>query len=218
MDIELPVKSHAGFIQYGEQKLNPELAKTRRIIPWEINSEGFFIAKFIKNDKTVPSKKMDVRKAELEFLPWSSKTVKKYVENISDWYGIDLEVLKSYNFLFKKNEMQFIKSEWHSENLSIFARAGLKLGKLDKHGNIVLHTLAAQSLQKHITKNIIELQSKEHLKNYLSGGTIRSMTDVEPKGRKVVSYNGDMIGGAIATKDGLKSQFPRALRTAEILF
>ena len=218
MDIELSVKSHPGFTEYGKQKLNPKLAKTRRIIPWEINSEGFFIAKFIKNGETVPSKKMDVRQAELEFLPWNNKVIQEYVENISDWYGIDLEVMKEYNYLFKKNEMQFIKSEWYSENLSIFARAGLKLGKLDKHGNIVLHTLAAQALQKHITKNIIELQKKEHLKNYLSGGTIRSMTDVEPKGRKVVSYNGDMIGGAIATKDGLKSQFPRALRTAEILF
>jgi 16S rRNA (cytosine1407-C5)-methyltransferase len=218
VDIELPVKSHAGFTEYGEQKLDPELAKTRRIIPWEINSEGFFIAKFIKNGETTPSKKMDVRKAELEFLPWNNKIVKKYVENISDWYGIDIEILKGYNYLFKKNEMQFIKSEWYSENLSIFARAGLKLGKLDKHGNIVLHTLAAQLLQKHITKNVIVVQSKEHLKNYLSGGTIRSMTEIEPKGRKVVSYNGDMIGGAISTKDGLKSQFPRALRTAEILF
>jgi NOL1/NOP2/fmu family ribosome biogenesis protein len=92
------------------------------------------------------------------------------------------------------------------------------LGKLDKHGNIVLHTLASQLLQKHITQNIVELNSREHLAIYLNGGTIKSMTDIEPKGRKVVSYDGDMIGGAIATKDGLKSQFPRALRTAEILF
>jgi len=218
MDIELPVKSHPGFTKYGERVLNPELTKTRRIIPWEINSEGFFIAKFRKIDETVPSKKMDVRQAELEFVSWDNKIVKEYVENISDWYGIDIEILKRFNYLFKKNEMQFIKSEWHSDNLSIFARAGLKLGKLDKHGNIVLHTLAAQALQKHITKNIIELTEKEHLKNYLSGGTIRSMTEIEPKGRKVVRYNDNMIGGAIATKDGLKSQFPRALRTAEILF
>ena len=218
MDIELPVKSHPGFTKYGERVLNPELTKTRRIIPWEINSEGFFIAKFRKIDETVPSKKMDVRQAELEFVSWDNKIVKEYVENISEWYGIDIEILKRFNYLFKKNEMQFIKSEWHSDNLSIFARAGLKLGKLDKHGNIVLHTLAAQALQKHITKNIIELTEKEHLKNYLSGGTIRSMTEIEPKGRKVVSYMSNMIGGAIATKDGLKSQFPRALRTAEILF
>ncbi|MDA3860264.1 MAG: RsmB/NOP family class I SAM-dependent RNA methyltransferase [Melioribacteraceae bacterium] len=218
MDIELPVKSHSGFIKYGEKQLNPDLAKTRRIIPWEINSEGFFIAKFKKIGETVPSKKMEVRQAELEFVNWDNKIVKEYVENISDWYGIEIEIFKEYKFLFKKNEMQFIKSEWHSDNLSIFARAGLKLGKLDKHGNIVLHTLAAQALQKHVTKNIVELTEKEHLKSYLSGGTIRSMTGIEPKGRKVIRYNGDMIGGAIATKDGLKSQFPRALRTAEILF
>ncbi len=218
MDIELPVKSHPGFTKYGDRELNPVLKKTRRIIPWEINSEGFFIAKFKKNDETIPSKKMDVRQAEVEFVSWENKNVKEYVENISEWYGINIEILKDYNYLIKKNEMHFIKSEWHTDNLSVFNRAGLKLGKLDKHGNIVLHTLAAQALQKHITKNIIELTEKEHLKNYLTGGTIRSMTEIEPKGRKVVSYNGNMIGGAIATKDGLKSQFPRALRTVEILF
>ena len=218
MDIDLPVKSHSGFTKYGERELNPELAKTRRIIPWEINSEGFFIAKFKKIGETVPLKKADVKQTELEFVSWDNNIVKEFVENISNWYGINLEILKHYKFLFKRNEMHFIKSEWHTDNLSIFARAGLKLGKLDKHGNIVLHTLAAQALQKHITNNIVVLKTKEHLKNYLSGGTIRSMTDVEPLGRKVVSYNNEMIGGAIATKDGLKSQFPRALRTVEILF
>ena len=218
VDIELPVKSHPGFTEYEGEKLNPDLSKTHRIIPWEINSEGFFIAKFIKVADTEASRKMNIKKTELEFLPWNNKSVKEYVENICDWYGIDIEIMKGYKYLFKKNEMQFIKSEWEADNLSVFARAGLKLGKLDKHGNIVLHTLAAQALQKHIKSNIIELTSKEELKNYLNGGTIRSMTDVEPKGRKVVSYNGDIIGGAIATKDGLKSQFPRALRTAEILF
>ena len=218
MDIELPLKSHPGYVKVGERELNPELVKTRRIIPWEINSEGFFIAKFKKIGETEPSKKMDVRQAELEFLNWNNKYIKEHVENIAEWYGIDLEVLKKYRYLFKGNEMQFVKSEWHSDNLSIFARAGLKLGKLDKHGNIVLHTLASQALQKHITKNVIELNSREHLSTYLNGGTIKSMIDIEPRGRKVVRYNGDMIGGAIATKDGLKSQFPRALRTAEILF
>jgi len=218
MDIELPVKSHPGITKYGGRDLNPELSKTRRIIPWEINSEGFFIAKFKKNGKTESSKQMDVRQAELEFLNWNNKSIKTYVENISDWYGINIEILKAYKFLFKSNEMQFIKAEWHSDNLSIFARAGLKLGTMDKHGNIVLHTLAAQALQKHITKNIVELTSKDELKIYLNGGTIKTMIEVEPKGRKVVVFDGNMIGGAIATKDGLKSQFPRALRTAEILF
>jgi len=218
MDIELPVKSHPAYTKYGDLELNPDISKARRIIPWEIKSEGFFIAKFKKIDETIPSKGIDVKRTESEFVNWNSKSVIEFVENISEWYGIDIEVLKNYKYLIKKNEMQFIEAGWHAYSLTMFARAGLKLGKFDKHGNIVLHTLAAQALQKYITKNRVELKEKEHLKNYLSGGTIRSMTEIEPKGRKVVSYNGEMIGGAIATKDGLKSQFPRALRTAEILF
>jgi NOL1/NOP2/fmu family ribosome biogenesis protein len=99
----------------------------------------------------------------------------------------------------------------------MFNRAGIKLGKIDKNGFLVLHTLAAQILQNHITKNIIELTNETDLKTYLTGGTIKTMTNIEPKGRKAITYNGDMIGSAIATKDGLKSQFPRALRTADII-
>lgn len=218
MDIELPVKSHPGYVKVGEIELNPIITKTRRIIPWEINSEGFFIAKFRKIGETEQSKKTDIKQAELEFRSWDSKNIKEHIENISEWYGIELAVLQKYRYLMKGITLQFVKSEWHSDNLSIFARAGLKLGKLDKHGDIVLHTLASQALQKHISKNIVELEEKEDMKTYLSGGTIRSMVNIEPRGRKVVKYNGDMIGSAIATKDGLKSQFPRALRTAEILF
>jgi len=218
VDIELPVKSHPGFTEYMGVKLNPAVAKTRRIIPWEVNSEGFFIAKFIKTGETIPSKKAEIKRAELTFINWKNKNIKPYIEELSDWYGIDIKVLQNYKYLFKKNEFQFINSRWFADNLSIFARSGLKLGKLDKHGQIVLHTLGAQALQKEITKNIVELSSKEELKIYLSGSTIKTFTDIEPKGRKVVKYNGEILGSAIATREGLKSQFPRALRTAEILF
>jgi NOL1/NOP2/fmu family ribosome biogenesis protein len=137
---------------------------------------------------------------------------------LSSWYGIPLEVFDQYKYLLKKNEIQFIDAGWNAENLMMFNRAGIKLGKIDKNGVLVLHTLAAQILQNHITKNIVELINKDDLKTYLTGGTIKRMIDIEPKGRKVIMYDGEMIGSAIATKDGLKSQFPRALRTADIIF
>jgi len=217
MDIELPVKSHPGFTKYGDEELSPELAKTRRIIPWEINSEGFFIAKLKKVGETNATQKAELKRSSYSFVEWNNKQVRNIIEELSDWYGIPIEIFARYKYLTKKNEIQFIDANWNAENLILFNRMGLKLGKMDKHGFLVLHTLAAQLLHKHISKNIVELTNNQELKTYLTGGTIKSMTDIEPKGRKVVTYNGDMIGSAIATKDGLKSQFPRALRTAEIL-
>lgn len=218
MDIELPVKSHPGFTKYGDEELSQELAKTRRIIPWEINSEGFFIAKLKKVGKTSALQKIELKRSSYSFVEWNNKYVRSIIEELSEWYGIPLKIFARYKYLVKKNEIQFIDANWNAENLILFNRMGLKLGKMDKRGSLVLHTLAAQVLQKHITKNIIELTNEQELKTYLTGGTIKSMSNIEPKGRKVVVYNDNMLGSAIATKDGLKSQFPRALRTSEILY
>lgn len=217
VDIELPVKSHPGFTKYGDVELSPELTKTRRIIPWEINSEGFFIAKLKKVGETTALEKTILKKSSYDFVEWNNKHIRNIVVELSDWYGIPIDVFAQYKYLLKKNEIQFIDASWNAENLMVFNRAGIKLGKIDKNGFLVLHTLAAQILQNHITKNIIELTNETDLKTYLTGGTIKTMTNIEPKGRKAITYNGDMIGSAIATKDGLKSQFPRALRTADII-
>lgn len=218
MEIELPVKSHPGFTKYGEEKLDPELEKTKRIIPWEINSEGFFIAKLKKVGKTQAPLKTEIKRPQIFLLDWNHKLIRNQIEEASTWFGVTLEVFSQFRYLVKKNEIQFINKEWNTENLNFFNRIGLKLGKVDKNGLLVLHTLAIQFFQKRITKNIIELSEEKDLNTYLSGGTIKSMTFIEPKGRKAIKYKENLIGTAIATKDGLKSQFPRALRTAEIIF
>ncbi|MEN8194616.1 MAG: RsmB/NOP family class I SAM-dependent RNA methyltransferase, partial [Bacteroidota bacterium] len=184
IDIELPVKSHPGFTSYGDEKLSPELAKTRRIIPWEINSEGFFIAKLKKVGETTAPVKAEIKQSQLNFVKWNHKIMKSYIEELSNWYGIPMEMFNKYKYLVKKNEIHFIDADWNAENINLFNRLGLKLGKIDKNGVVVLHTLALQVFQKHISENIIELTDKEKLDIYLSGGIIKSMTEIEPKGRK----------------------------------
>jgi len=215
VDIDLPVKSHPGFTNYGSEKLNSELSKTKRIIPWDINSEGFYIAKLWKTGETEPAKKVELKKSNLSFVNWNSKYIKKYLEELSEWFDIPIEMFHNYKYLIKKTDIHFIDAGWHADNLNLFNRAGIKLGRFDKNERIILHTLAAQIFQNHITKNVVELTDTAQLNIYMSGGTIK--LDVEPKGRKVVKYRNDIIGSAIATKEGLKSQFPRALRTGEII-
>ncbi|TSA26803.1 MAG: RsmB/NOP family class I SAM-dependent RNA methyltransferase [Ignavibacteriales bacterium] len=53
-EMDLPVKSNEGYTKFGDETLSSELKKTRRIFPWEIESEGFFVGKLRKIDKTEP--------------------------------------------------------------------------------------------------------------------------------------------------------------------
>ena len=68
VDIELPVKSHSGFTKYGDEDLSSELAKTRRIIPWEVNSEGFFVAKLRKIGETTAPAKTVLKMSSYSFI------------------------------------------------------------------------------------------------------------------------------------------------------
>ncbi len=49
--INLPMKSHQGLTKWQDKTFNPELKKTKRIYPYDSGSEGFFIAKIMKNEK-----------------------------------------------------------------------------------------------------------------------------------------------------------------------
>ena len=50
-EIELPLRGNEGHTKFGNEILNNELKKTRRIFPWEIESEGFFVAKLKKIER-----------------------------------------------------------------------------------------------------------------------------------------------------------------------
>jgi len=78
----------------------------------------------------------------------------------------------------------------------------------------VLHTNAAQILDKHITKNIYQVKDRDELRIYLAGGLIPK-TEME-RGQYVIKYNDYVLGTAIVTSGGIKSRFPRSKRTQAI--
>ncbi len=216
LDIDLPVKSHGGFTNYRDEKLNLGLKKSRRIIPWEINSEGFFIVKLRKTGETEPINKLNFKDRNIQLLHAEDKKIKKYLQDINDKFGISLEVLSQYKYIVKTRDIFFINKDWESNNLDFFQRIGNKFGQIDKRDFANLHTHAAQVFSNEITQNIVELKSNEELDIYFRGGTLRGL--YEPLGRKAIKYHDYIVGTAIATKDGLKSQFPRSKRTHEIVF
>ncbi len=213
VEIELPVKSHPGITHYKEEVINPELEKARRILPWEADSDGFFIVKLRKTGEITPSVPFNLRPGHLKIVDHKHKEVHYLLKKLADTFGIDYEVFKRYKYLKKTYDVFFINEDWQDQNLSIFERVGTRLGKIDKHDEITFHTQGAQILSNEITKNIYQLESDDELKKYINGGIIKK--DV-PSDQFVIKYKDYLLGTAIGGNEGIKSRFPRSKRTQGI--
>lgn len=222
LDIELPVQSTPGFSTYGDMDLGDDLKKCHRILPWEINSEGFFVAKLIKTGETEPAEKSfrqesgnQYLRQKYELIKSSSGKIKNYLDGLSNYYGIRRSIFDSYKFLIKNNDIHFVDADWNSHPLESYNRIGTRLGTIDKRGILQLNPLAAQVLAKEITQNVVTIENVKDLEIYFSGGIIRKQFELG--GQRVVKYSDYILGTAVASKEGLKSQFPRAFRTQEII-
>jgi 16S rRNA (cytosine1407-C5)-methyltransferase len=215
VEIELPVQCREAFTNFENEKLNPSICKAKRIVPWEIGSEGFFVAKLRKVSETENQPANFARHKKTDFIVAGNNQIKKLLEVLCDYYGAEKEIFSSYKFLVKNGDIYFVDSGFEINNTESFVRAGSKLGLIDKKQFIQLHTLAAQTFGNIFTKNIIELNDLRELDIYLSGGTIKR--EMDSTGQKIVKWNGYIIGTASSSKEGLKSQFPRAYRTQEII-
>jgi 16S rRNA (cytosine1407-C5)-methyltransferase len=214
-DIELPVKSHEGFTSYKGTKLDPCLSKTRRILPWEVNSDGFFIAKLIKTDDTTSPEISIPNQRDIRLVHSWAKEVRVYLKALAIEFGINESVLETYRYIVKKNDIFFVDGNWNDYNPGMFERIGTKFGSLDKNGEIILNTQAAQILHKEISKKIFTIESIDQLRKYLEGGTIKDKGS--ELGQCIIKYKDYVLGTAVVTKEGIKSRFPRAKRTQEIL-
>ncbi len=214
MQIELPVKSHAAFTKYDGRKLNPNISKGKRILPWEADTDGFFIIKLIKTGETYPPEQIIPNKRELKFFTYKNKELNLIVKNIVTEFQLPEGVLSEYQYLVKGTDIFLVSKEWEDLYPGHFQRIGTKLGIIDKNKQLVLHTQAAQVFQKYISKNIYNIENKDELKKYLEGGIIKNEVDIN--GQCVVKYKEYMLGTAVVTKVGIKSRFPRAKRTQEI--
>jgi 16S rRNA (cytosine1407-C5)-methyltransferase len=213
--VDLPIKHSKGLTDYKNIKLDKRLSRGIRIFPWEVDSDGFFLVKLKKTGETHPTEQLKWKKHfVITMHKHDDEAINKKLNKLAEEFGIDRNVFSNYKFLLKRNDILFSSKEWSDENLGLFHRVGCKFGTLDKNGNIVFHSLAAQILQKHITKNIYDIQDLDELELYLMGALIRNK-ELSP-GQYVVRFNGNILGTSIVIKGGLKSRFPRSSRTQTI--
>ena len=214
IEIELPVINHEGLTSLREEELNPELLKGKRIFPWEAETDGFFIAKLQKTGETRSPEKYSFTRKDVKFLSFSNKDLLKRLKSLADYFEIDFELFSHYKFILKGFDIYFVSEDWHDNYAGMFERIGLKFGTIDKNGEIVLNTQAAQLLDNEIRNNVIALQSQNELKTYMEGGIIKTNAYIE--GQYVIKYDDYILGTAVVTKAGIKSRFPRSKRTQEI--
>lgn len=212
VEIDLPVDSIGAFTNYSGINLNENLSKAKRIVPWEINSEGFFVAALRKLEAS-EFKQAKTHKDLYPFLSFDKS--KKFLQKIMDDFGIAEEELRQYYFRSAKDTVYFVDNNFNTTKAPHLHRSGLKFGTYEKSGQIILASQSAQLLNRAITKNIVEISDRRDLKTYFEGGTIKR--EFGFFGQAAVKFNNDIIGAAIITRDGLKSRFPRAFRTQEII-
>lgn len=217
VNVELPVKSHNGFTKYQDEKFADELTRTKRIIPWEINSEGFFIAKLIKTDMMQKNILHSEKSKDTEhLLNYNRKIISEFLIDLSKYYGIPKDVFKNYKFFVKKNDIYFTNEDWYDDEIQNFYKFGLPLGYLDNHGKSNLYYNGVKTFGEYATKNIIHISNKKDLEIFFAGGIIKNINEIP--GQKIIKNGDYFIGTAVMTKEGLKSQFPKSLRSQVIVF
>jgi 16S rRNA (cytosine1407-C5)-methyltransferase len=214
-ELNLPLTAHNGLTSYNNIEFSSELLSTKRLIPWEVNSDGFFLAKMIKTDTTLPMEKFEtLRQKEIQILDFRKKILNKSLNCLCDYFGMDVNILSGYKFILKGNDLYFLNHDWNDDNPGLFERIGTRFGLIDRNGTIIIHTQSAQVLQNSFTKNVYYITEADELKKYLDGGIFKNKSDIT--GQCAVSFNGYILGSAVVTSAGVKSRFPRAKRTQDI--
>lgn len=213
--VDIPIKHHKGITKYNSLNFDKRLANAIRIFPWEVDSDGFFLIKLKKTGETKSNQQFKWKKHYAMTMHSSTdKLLAEKLDRLSEEFGIEKNVFSNYKFLLKRNDIYFASIEWSDENLGLFHRVGTKFGLLNKDGNIILHSFAAQILQQNISKNIYDIQNLNELKLYLMGALINNVQ--LPHGQYAVRFNGYVLGTGVVIKNGLKSRYPRSSRTQTI--
>ena len=215
-EIKLPVSFRCGFTEYEGKPLNPSINKSIRILPWEIDSDGFYLAKLRKTGETESPEKDFLRDTIIRIVNYNHEDILPYLSYLEEHFGVERNEFENYKYIFRGHDIYFITKDWNDENIGLFNRIGLKLGTIDKKDRITFHSQGAQIFDKHITKFIYDLKNDDELKNYLTGWKIKNI-DI-PNGQYVVKSNGILLGTAVKTEEGLKSRFPRTKRTQNFEF
>ena len=226
-DIALPsaLSFMQGITNYKGETFHASLSKTVRILPSEINPEGFFIAKLRKTSSVrIPEGKESFNNKKIRYaLAGHQDTgIRRMADYFERIFGINTSFWNDFRFLIKDDEILIISGEWDGKedmlNRIYTHRVGTRLARTRREDEWKLSTNAAQLFAHAITKNKIDLSDPKEIETFVEAGTIRRTFDID-KGGVVVTANGYTLGCGVIHQGNLKSQMPksRTVMTVDIL-
>lgn len=213
-----------GLTQADKESFHSSLAKTVRLLPSEINPEGFFIAKLrktgdviVKNDK----EPFHNKKIRFEFHNADDRNIRNMTGYFGERFGIDPEFWKPYLFVVKEDEILIASGEWLGKesmlNRIYTHRVGTRLARTRREGEWKLSTNFAQLCHPQITKNRIELTDIKEIETFVEAGTIRREFEIK-QGGVVVFADGLPLGCGVMHQGNLKSQMPKSRKVIGVDF
>lgn len=213
IDYELNLQHHKPLLKYQDKIFDERISNAKRVFPWEINSEGFFICKMRKIDELEKKEKFSYKIEKKDYFYFDNSKDAEYIKALADQYGIDKTFFENKLFLKRGNDIYMTNVEFPTKYLSIFNRVGLKIATINKNNQIIPHTYLSLLLGDRIKNNLVDLDN-EQVKSYINGGNFYLDTT---DGYKIVRYKGNNIGVVLVKNKVGKSQFPKSKRSQEIV-
>ena len=209
IDIHLPpLKTRPGLTEFDGKKYSKHLERTKRLYPFENQTEGFFIAKLQKLEsmQRITSKK-DRASVKTNFITDKTSPVKKYLDYFAKHFGIERKKFSTLRYRIDKTITVVTPELAEFEFKSMPLKTGLTIGRPMSHAGR-LTTEGTHFLGNNCTQNIIELPDLISLEKFVN----RQELDLpcEGQAQQIVRYQGITMGYGLSDKGKLKSQFPKA--------
>ncbi len=189
-----------------------DLSLARRVLPSELNPEGFFIARIVKTGPIEMRDDAKMFRKKFPLVDSSDPEIRQLGNYFNNTFGIGKSFWDRFCFTKKENEIWMASSEWLNRSFVLETlmthRLGIRLARLRREGEWKLATNAAQLLAAEIKTNRVDLLPEE-VEAFASAGTIRRKTHIEQG--PFVAYSGGLaIGCGVIHQGALKSQMPRS--------
>ncbi|MDZ7778834.1 MAG: RsmB/NOP family class I SAM-dependent RNA methyltransferase [Gemmatimonadota bacterium] len=228
--LELPVPHAPGLTAWDGARFDPRLEGAARIYPQHLDSGGLFLAKLRRMDDatgtassagagwtSVPEAFPDARDGEgTESLVGGEVDprglVTSAMDELGDRFGVSRERLNALSWTVRGGRVWMHSvSGWPLEAWAEGTWRAISIGvravEFDSKGRARPTNDALRLLSRDVDGRRVEL-SRSELRRFLDREPLASTLDL--RGPVAVSYDGDVVGRGALTREGLKSEVPKA--------
>lgn len=213
-DTEVSVESLASLFDGAARSITEE--GFLHVWPQTYDSEGFFIAKFLKAESPLATQIINKKKTKFPFLKCETKWQQDFNQTIAKQFGMTLP--DPFECFQKDNEIWFFPEQYHQvKDRFKFQRCGVKIAELHRNGYRLTHDFA--SIFGHLAKsNSIELNESQVLSLYSGKDIFVEDKSILPAGntQQVLRFQGTGLSIAKIVNGKIKNKLPRALINSQL--